>query len=847
MHWLRGGVIALLSIAVLVLVTLLSGYVFRISLAKWIIADYLPKDAQVTCLKFDIGLSPTLSINELCLTAQSVDIEMHQASWFLDNWRRKESRLNIGKLRINHKNTDTQVGAAPVSLELPNIALPASLPRITIKSINLHSYFLQQPLEFALGQSSASNFMLSGDVNATADYLDGTLQGKINWTPNRVIEQSQLLQEKTHFLHQRLNWQALINTNIDSQFAMAGNRIETSHSLHIKPQVKLASCPISIEAKGKLLIDLTLPNLEARVDASNFPISADLAECQLIPAQLKGLKIANALLTATQPLIIKGNALLTHSVELFLPEFQLNPVATLSAIELRFDQSLSLDYAFDLASNLADLQNDKLALNGEVALTSNGKVTRNDNNWTMISGSAEMQVSAPATRWATADRLTNSFNYRVSFSNTDEFDLSLSGQQHISGIKTTSQLGSTIQLSEIETDWQMSHSAAKTWQIKLVNKIPDVIFAQTKLLKLINTSDVVITADSGLRLIGQSTLEGISYTDKKLNKLTFEHELSANLSTMGMLGKHNLQLGSGLSMQIIHTDKDVKVQMAEQQIKSLQKLVNQFNSKVQLLAGTFSSEVSGTFSSSNYSGSLKLTDSSLTYGDFEVLFLQLNEGFSFNSAGLQLTRGKINIEEINVGVPIRKVTLLVNIVDNLAKLESAEGELIGGTFKVTDLWLDGRKQRTNISVSGVDLADIAALQKQQGIKVTGEMSGILPFQFGYEEGIIRHGMLISDGPGKLTIQDNAAFDLIKSQQKELSFLQNVEYRQLSSKVELASDGWLDLELSIAGRNPDKEQEVIFNYGHKENIFTLLKSLRITSSIQDSIEKRIEKRYLEKGK
>ncbi|MFT6330384.1 MAG: hypothetical protein ACJAYN_002326, partial [Bermanella sp.] len=275
MRWLRGGVIALLSIAVLVLVTLLSGYVFRVSLAKWIIADYLPKDAQVTCLKFDIGLSPTLSINELCLNTQSVDIEMHQANWFLDNWRRKESRLNIGKLRINHKNTDIQVGAAPVSLELPNIALPANLPRITIKSINLQSYFLQQPLEFALEQSSASNFMLSGDVNATADYLDGTLQGTINWTPSRVIKQSQLLQEKTQILHQRLNWQALINTKIESQFAMAGKRIETSHSLHIQPQIKLESCPISIEAKGKLLIDLTMPHLEARVDASNFPISAD--------------------------------------------------------------------------------------------------------------------------------------------------------------------------------------------------------------------------------------------------------------------------------------------------------------------------------------------------------------------------------------------------------------------------------------------------------------------------------------------------------------------------------------------------------------------------------------------
>jgi hypothetical protein len=230
-----------------------------------------------------------------------------------------------------------------------------------------------------------------------------------------------------------------------------------------------------------------------------------------------------------------------------------------------------------------------------------------------------------------------------------------------------------------------------------------------------------------------------------------------------------------------------------------------------------------------------------------VLFLKLNEGFTLNSAGIQLNSGKITIDELNVGIPIRKIELLVDVVDSVAKLELAQGELIGGTFKISDLWLDGRKQRTNISVSGLDLADFVALQKQQGIQVTGEMSGILPFQLGATDAIIEHGLLASDGPGKLKIQNNPAFNTIKDQQKELSFLENVEYRKLSSKVELASDGWLDLELSIAGRNPDKKQEVIFNYGHKENIFTLLKSLRITRSIQDSIEKRIEQRYLEKGK
>jgi uncharacterized protein YfkK (UPF0435 family) len=154
-----------------------------------------------------------------------------------------------------------------------------------------------------------------------------------------------------------------------------------------------------------------------------------------------------------------------------------------------------------------------------------------------------------------------------------------------------------MKISEIKTDWQVTHSTGENWQIKLTNKIPDITLSETKLVKLINTSDVVITADSKLQVIGQSTIEELSYSNKKLNKLTFEHELSANLSTMETLGKHNLQLGSGVNVQISHTEEDVKVLMLEQQVKPLQKLINQFDSKVQLLSGTFSAEVAASLSS----------------------------------------------------------------------------------------------------------------------------------------------------------------------------------------------------------------------------------------------------------
>jgi hypothetical protein len=853
----------LLGTIAFVFILALSTYLLRVPLTKWLITDFLPQNTQITCMAFDIGTfdigtSPLVTIRELCFESESIAIEMYDAQWFLGDWQRKESRLSIAKLTINHKDTGLKTNENTDSPTMPNIALPTSMPRITVNTLSFTSYLLRQPLNLALEQRSLSEFSVSGDIEASVDYVDGGLKGTIDWAPKQVLEQSPLLQEKTQFLHEKLDWSALMDTNISSQFIFAGDRIETIHNLAVQTQIRFENCPVNADAKGTIGINLALSTLETVIDASGFPISATATECQLIPPQLQNLKISEAYLVAAKPVLFKDNVFTSTDVILSLPKLQAFPAVTLSDIVFGLDQDLSLIYAIDLASTLADVNIVDTALKGAVALKSSGKTLKNGSNWTVSSESAKIEITTPDSNWASAERLLNSFNYRLAFSGTELVDIALAGQQRIVGLKTKSQDNSPLNAKQIDTDWQVTRSGSKAWKIKLKNNIPEFSTAQVKVSKLNNTSNITLAPDSSMTLTGQSEIQSLAYTDKKLTNIALVHNVKTQPAPLTkkttekptkfkLLGDHQLQLGSGLKVQISHTEKNVKITVAEQAVNTLQKLLSQFNNKIQLIAGTFNAEFSGTLSSSDYSGNLQVENASLKYDDFQVLFLQLNEGFTLNSAGIQLNSGKITIDELDVGIPIRKIELLVDVVDSVAKLALAQGEIIGGTFTISDLWLDGRKQRTNISVSGLNLADFVALQKQQGIQVTGEMSGVLPLQLGANDTIIEHGLLASDGPGKLKIQNNAAFDAIKDQQKELSFLQNVEYRKLSSKVELASDGWLDLELSIAGRNPDKKQEVIFNYGHKENIFTLLKSLRITRSIQDSIEKRIEQRYLEKGK
>ncbi len=837
------GSIVLLGIGALLM---LSVYLLRVPLSKWLIVDYLPQNTQITCMEFDIGISPLLTIRELCFEHESITIEIYNAGWFLDDWQRKDSRLSVAELTINHRKAGFKANKNTGSPTMPVIALPTNMPRITVNALSFTSYLLHEPLTFALKQSSSSKFSLSGDIEASLDYVDGEMKGTVNWTPFQVLDQSPLLQEKTQFLHEILDWQTLMNSNIRSQFILAGDRVETIHNLGLQTQIRLEKCVIDAEAKGNIGINLTLSNLETIIDARDFPLSASATECQFIPLQLQNLQINEANLIVAEPILFKDNIFTTTDVMLRLPKVQALPTVTFSNIALGLEQDLSLIYGIDLAPTFAKVNISDTILAGDISLKTSGKIVKNDSDWTISSELASIEIATPDSNWASAERLLNTFNYRLSLSGTELVDISLTGQQRIVGLKTKSQDNAPLIAKQIDTDWQVASSRNKIWEIKLKNNIPELSSKQIKVSKLNNTSNITLAFDSSVKLTGRSEIQSIAYTDKKLTNIALVHDVKTQ-PKMKLMGNHELQLGSGLTAQISHTEENFKIAIKEQAVNTLQKLISQFNSKIHLIAGTFNAELSGALSSANYSGNLLVEDASLKYDDFQVLFLKLNEGFTLNSAGIQLNSGKITIDELDVGIPIRKIELLVDVVDNVAKLELAQGELIGGTFKISDLWLDDRKQRTNISVSSLDLADFVALQKQQGIQVTGEMSGILPFQLGATEAIIENGLLASDGPGKLKIQNNPAFDAIKDQQKELSFLQNVEYRKLFSKVELASDGWLDLELSIAGRNPDQKQEVIFNYGHKENIFTLLKSLRITRSIQDSIQKRIEQRYLEKGK
>ncbi|MGO3643523.1 MAG: intermembrane phospholipid transport protein YdbH family protein, partial [Pseudoalteromonas sp.] len=98
----------------------------------------------------------------------------------------------------------------------------------------------------------------------------------------------------------------------------------------------------------------------------------------------------------------------------------------------------------------------------------------------------------------------------------------------------------------------------------------------------------------------------------------------------------------------------------------------------------------------------------------------------------------------------------------------------------------------------------------------------------------------------LIIADNAAFNAVKAQQQELEpiigLLENLDIQSLKSSVNLKPDGWLYLGVSLQGYNQVQKQQVNFNYNHEENVFTLLRALRLS----DEITQKVEQQYSTKG-
>nr|WP_246283141.1 YdbH domain-containing protein [Marinifaba aquimaris] len=220
--------------------------------------------------------------------------------------------------------------------------------------------------------------------------------------------------------------------------------------------------------------------------------------------------------------------------------------------------------------------------------------------------------------------------------------------------------------------------------------------------------------------------------------------------------------------------------------------------------------------------------------------------FSYRQEQWLVAPSEFSIAHVFTGLELYQ--LKGQLISNQAKeieLRHLSGVVFDGQFQSSPIALNDQPQQLNLTITDVESGKILALEKQSGISVQGKLSGQLPVFLSPDNIEIKSGKLVNSSAGQLRIENNAAFEAVKQKQpalaEVLSLLEYLDFETLNSDVSLSKDGWLTLDMALMGFNAKAQQEVNFNYTHRENVFTLMKALRMGDVIKDKVQQEFERK------
>jgi hypothetical protein len=419
--------------------------------------------------------------------------------------------------------------------------------------------------------------------------------------------------------------------------------------------------------------------------------------------------------------------------------------------------------------------------------------------------------------------------------------IKLSGSYNLSQLKAN-----PLTIAKITSQFSIEGEKIAQLAFTLEHQLNGIKSPQFQLAKFNGTLEGTLQELKKLDISGQSNISAftLNFNDKKINfaPLLLQHKASSTFTLLSTKSETGIILAQQSIAKISQNSRDITLDFELQKITEVQKIISQFLPELELTQGQINGAVQTSLKTDNLSftalGHINVSGIGGHHGNTLFESVALTAPFKFDSAGLQLDKTTLQVGSVNAGIPIEQITATLVSEKEAYKLEKISGNILGGQFIMQNLWLDQREQMFDIVLQNLDLEKIIALQNQPGIRVTGKIMGSIPIETQGKNVNVDNGRLISQNGGRLTILHNPAFDTIKKQQAELGFLENYQFSQLSSKVTFKPDGWLFLDLAFKGQNPDKKQAVNFNYTHQENIFALLRTLRVANGIQDKIEKNI---------
>ena len=771
-------------VSILALVIVLLGIVSSPSVISGLVNQYfLDSDTKLTCLDYQLTSFSHLNIHRAC-------VELNQLTLVATVVRYAPFKKTLAAERVEVTVKQTEHNP-PADLTASNTAfvLPDNLPDISIDNLVLYSEILNTPVHLSVQQTQKHRFDIisSGDVSpalierGSIEFSGNEITAQIHWSPSVAFDM-------IHFDQQLKDTLAFDQALIISQLTLSSEMLASSHKLGPVLKLSHADCTVALATNGTVDFNYFLNKSEGEIAPSQTLIHADFSPCNPITQRLGKVKNKQLNLTFNGVVSIEDKTL------------------SLPSLTLR---SVAKDF---LTAQFTDIE------------------TTGPNE---ISFNALVTAKMP----------------EVGLFNTD---LSLHKQGpaiQVSGLISSAKvLLADNQLENAEAHYSFNLVIEDTprgeGQVKF--NADKLIATHMGLANITSELDILLAPNT--QISGQTQ---IGLLDAKVidTSVSLEHQFNVVVAERTISGQHVVNLPSELSFAVLHQlsedQHNAQIQLPLQPVSNLNQIVGPLG--VQTQEGNLLADIKLDLLSLSGNGKIEVQDTAVKYGEYLAQGINYSPDFRLDSGNLQLSPSMFRVENLDAGVEITDITGELSSENGRFQVNRVRSELLGGLLEIDSAWLDNKDQTVTLKLRDIDLQSVMQTQQQagidsSGIELSGKLNGDVPVKVESGQASIALASLINSTEGTLKITGNSGFEALKVQQPEigqqLALLEHVEFETLTSDLTMDTDGMVFFDMKIRGVNPEHKQPINFNYTHEQNIFTLLKALRLSEQIEQSIQQKM---------
>ncbi|CAA0080778.1 Uncharacterised protein [BD1-7 clade bacterium] len=808
-RWLL-GFIRLCLLLILLCVFVLGVLILQPSITQQL-ANYglAYKGIRITCLT-DIRLGIAFwSVGKICVNTRRYELNSSNIKVY-DVWGQPSVEIAESTIVVFEAESSksipgkADVAGKPVEVENRVFALTTNLPSIHLQSLTLYwPNTLAHPLHFSVDYSAQGKVYVSGDVVVEAKIAEDGIHGSVIWNPSHVAEW--------------LGWDLTSMGSVASRFSIEGNILGIQSALDHRFGFDSITCKPSLAIRGNPIIEIDMLTFDGHI--VNDPMKDG-------PLSMDWVNASSCVDALTKPVQLIFNQPLLFS-----------PTSLVSA-----DTHISI--------NKVDVQIDtlNLASDGTFAL-----VAREDTQWRLESqghwAMTPLAISSNNTQLAAREWKYNEISFQdvmvpMKWAWDANHGTKLSGEVDVAAIRMPE-----LSAQGLHAVFDIGHKAASV-QMEVAASLNAVTAATVEELK---ASDVSISLHgeaieqtdgetgeyaalfTGTSRVGEVSMEGVFSSD-----VSGEHSIS--LSDTAIDGEHSLLFGGLLYMVVVQNKSTLHVSLPPQPVANITPLLPLALHAIEWQAGELSAALRWPIGAATGDLELAIDDLAGQYNDYRFSGIQVAGDMRVSSTGAEIVGGSASAEFVDLGVPVTGISANFDFENGLNRVVDLRGEIFGGHFSVSPIAIQKSEQHIDVAVTDIRARQLIALERESGIDVVSRLSGRLPVSVAMSSISVESGRLTQQGKGLIEIRNNAAFNTLKASQPGLSsvlgLLENMTVNTLDSAINLKPDGWLLMNMQIEGYNADQMQAVNFNYNHEENIFTLLKALRMGDIIADELSKEL---------